>query len=156
MTDQYSLCLSAYTTQIRTLSNVYFPAITGEAAGWQVSENDTVVKKGSDYFVILRPGTFDNPQLSGALQNNIWRVRTLLFMRFAEYDNIWSSYRAFRSAILNLRETAPLHLYGIQKQEFSAVDEAGYLRDDLGNYTGFVQQTLECTITQRALVPRAL
>lgn len=155
MTDQYSLCLSAYMTQLRTLSATYFPAITGKVAGWQVSEDDTVVREGGDYFVILRPGTFDMPQLSSSLQNNVWRVRTLLFMRYTEYANIWTQYRAFRSAILGLRETSPLTAYGIQKQEFSASDEAGYLRDDSGNYVGFVQQTLECTITQRVLVPRA-
>jgi hypothetical protein len=134
---------------------VYFPAITGKLSGWQVSENDTVVTEGSDYFTVLRPGSFENIRSGGGLQNNTWRVRTLLFMRFNEYDTLWSTYRAFRSDIIALPDTSPLINYGIQNQVFSASDEAGYLRDADGNYTGFVQQTLECAITQRVIVPRA-
>lgn len=154
MTDQYSLCLSAYITQLRTLSAAYFPAITGKVAGWQVSENDTVVKEGADYFIILRPSTFETKR-EGHMQSNIWRVRTLVFMRFNEYDSLWSSYRDYRASILNLPDTAPLKLHGINGQTFSASDEAGYLRDENNNYTGFIQQTLECAISQRVLVPRA-
>lgn len=142
-------------TQLRTLSSVYFPAVTGKAAGWQVSENDTAVMEGGDYFVILRPSAFDNPRSGGQLQQNIWHVRTMLFMRFNEYESLWSNYRSFRSDIIALPDTSPLVDYGIQKQEFSASDDAGYLRDADGNYAGFVQQTLECQITQRVLVPRA-
>jgi len=154
LTDQYSLCLSDYITQLRTLAAIYFPAVTGKAAGWQVSENDTVVKEGGDYFIVLRPGSFETAR-HGQHQDNIWRVRTLLFMRFNEYDSLWTAYRLFRSDILALPDTAPMTAHGIYNQTFSASDEAGYVRDDAGNYVGFIQQTLEATIMQRVLIARA-
>ena len=39
MIDHFSVCLADYKAQLQTLSDPYFPADTGRAAGWQVSEN---------------------------------------------------------------------------------------------------------------------
>ena len=154
MTDQYALCLDAYKTQLRTLAASYFPAIDGKAAGWQVSENDTEIYNGGEYFVILKPGTFSN-QRQGLNTVNEWHVTSVLYARYFEYDTAWSRFRAFRSDILALPDTAPLTTNGIYGQEFASQEQAGYLVDDQGRYTNFVVQTLDCTIRQRVKVARA-
>jgi len=152
MTDQFSLCLTAFKTQLQTLSNPYFPAVTGRAAGWQVSENDLTPMEGGDYFITLRPGVFSN-QRQSSFSLNEWHVLATLYMRFSEYDNLWTIYRAFRSAVIQLPETTPIRTNGIWEQTFSAQGEAGFVIDTKrpppDNYTDLVAQTLDITIKQR-------
>jgi len=156
MTDQFSLCLTAFQTQLRTISSPYFPAVTGRAAGWQVSENDLTPMEGGDYFIVLRPGTFGNPRRGGQVVENEWHITTLLYLRFSEYDNLWSLYRAFRSAVLELPDTIPIRTDGIWEQTFSAQGEPGFVIDTRrpppDNYTDLVSQTLDCTIRQRVKI----
>jgi hypothetical protein len=154
MADQYALCLDAYKTQLRTLAGTYFPAVEGKAAGWQVTENDTEVYNGGDYFIVLKPGAFSNAR-QGLNTVNEWHVTSVLYSRFGEYANAWTQFRAFRSDILALPDTAPLTAHGINQQNFAALEQAGYLIDDQGRYTNFVVQSLDCTIRQRVLAVRA-
>ena len=149
MTDQFSLCLVDFQAQLRTISNLFFPAVTGRTGGWQVSENDLTPMEGGDYFVILRPGVFSQKRVSDFCENE-WHVLTTAYMRFSEYDNLWPLYRAFRSAILELPDTAPLKAHGIWKQTFVAQGEPGFIVDTkTGAYTDLVAQTLDVTIYQR-------
>jgi hypothetical protein len=154
MTDQYALCLDAYKTQLRTLAGTYFPAVDGKAAGWQVTENDTEIYNGSDYFIVLKPGTFSN-QRQGLNTVNEWHVTSVLYYRFGEYANAWTQFRVYRSDILALPDTAPLTTNGIYDQIFASQEQAGYLVDDQGRYTNFVVQALDCTIRQRVKATRA-
>ncbi len=158
MADQYSLCFAAYRTQLLTLadSTTYFPAVTGREAGWQISENDNIIFEGGDYFIVLRPGAFDQARQGGGNQGNVWTVRTFLFMRYQEYEGLWQTFRAFRNAVLELPDTVPLKTNNIEDQKFRAGEDAGYLRDSNGNYTNFVTQVIDCAITQRALIRRAM
>ena len=152
MTDQFSLCLAAFTTQVRTLAGTYFPATTGRAAGWQVTENDLAPMEGGDYFVVFRPGQFAQGRKSD-FQENEWHIVTSLYMRFSEYESLWSTFRAFRSAFIALPDTSPLRLYGIYEQTFAAQGEPGFIVDTLtGNYTNLVSQILDTTIRQRVKV----
>ena len=152
MTDQFSQCLSALTAQVRTLSATYFPATTGRATGWQVSENDLAPMEGGDYFVVFRPGSFGQARKSD-FQENEWHVIASLYMRFSEYESLWSTFRAFRSSILALPDTSPLRLYGIYDQTFAAQGEPGFIVDtQTGNYTDLVSQILDITIRQRVKV----
>ncbi len=155
MADQYSLCLAEFVAQLKTLavSTSYFPAATGLPAGWQISEDDNIVNSGGDYFIIYRPGAFQQTR-SGQYQDNVWRVNIWLFMRFSEYTGLWARYREYRNAILQLPDTVPLKNIGINYQSFDASEDAGYQRDDTGNYTNFVVQKLQCTINQRVLITR--
>lgn len=157
MSDEFTNCFNAYKTQLATLavSTSYFPAATGRAAGWQITENDNVIFEGGDYFIVLRPGTFQQGRRGGH-QENVWGVRTFLFMRFAEYTDLWTTFRAFRAAVLELPDTQPLKTYGVWSQVFTSGEDAGYLRDENGNYTNFVTQTLDCAISQRKLITPAL
>lgn len=155
MTDHFSAILTAYKAQIQTLNDIYFPEAQGLAAGWQVSEDDTTPMQGGDYFVILRPGAFSTTR-RGQFQDNEWHVTTILYYRFSEYATLWQTYRAFRSDILGLPDTAPLKTMAITEQVFSAQENAGYLLDSNGNYTNFVVQTLDCRINQsRVITSRA-
>lgn len=153
MTDQYALCLAEYKLQLQTLSATYFPATTGRAAGWQVSEDDTTPLEGGDYFIVLKPGTFSNVR-QGLKQENEWHVTTILYVRYPEYWDAWRRFRLFRSDILSLPDTAPLKKHGMYDQSFASRDEAGYLINDQGQYTDFIVQSLDCTIRQRALIAR--
>ncbi len=160
MADQFSLCLTEYKAQLANLINLptpettYFPAAEGREAGWQISEDDTTPLGGTDYAIVLKPGTFD--QISqGSVQTNLWGVTTVLYMRYQQYEGLWEQFRLFRSAILDLRNTHPMAKHGINNQKFTANERAGYLLDDQNRYTNFVVQSLECTITQRRIQRRA-
>jgi hypothetical protein len=157
MTDEYTACFNLYKLQLQTLNTSYFPANTGRAAGWQVSENDTVVMEGGDYFVTLRPGSFIyNPK--AGVEDNEWHVLTTLYMRYMEFEGLWDKFRVFRSSILNLPKTAPLKGAGIQgtRQRFLSLGDAGYLVSQPdGAYLNFVVQTLDCVVPQRVLTQRA-
>lgn len=151
MTDQYSLCLDALKTQLRTLT-AFFPAVTGMAAGWQVSENDLTPMEGSDHFVVLRPGAFSQTRRSDMLENE-WHTLATLYMRYAEYDNLWPLYRAFRAAVLELPDTKPIRTNGIWYQAMAAQGEPGYIVDaKTGAYLNLVAQTLDVTIKQRVKI----
>lgn len=152
MTDQFSLCLSAFQTQLRTLSATYFPAVTGRAAGWQVSENDLTPMEGGDYFVTLRPGQFSQLR-RGQTSENEWHILATLYMRFSEYDNLWTLYRAYRSAILELPDTQPIRTNGIWDEVMVAQGDPGFVVDTkTGAYTDLVAQTLDVTIRQRVKI----
>jgi len=149
MTDQYSVCLADFQTQLKTLASPYFPAVTGRAAGWQVSENDLIPLEGGDYFVVTRPGPFKQVRQSD-FQENEWHVITVLYMRYVEYDNLWSTFRPFRSDILALPDTSPLRTHGIYNQTFAAQGEPGFVIDTkTREYTDLVSQILDTTIYQR-------
>lgn len=151
MTDQFSACLSAFQTQLQTLTT-FFPAVTGRAAGWQVSENDLIPMEGGDYFVTLRPGLFSQLR-RGQVSENEWHVLATLYMRFAEYDNLWTLYRAYRSAILELPDTQPIRVSGIWEQVMTAQGEPGFIVDTKsGAYLNLVAQTLDVTIKQRVKI----
>lgn len=156
--DQYSLCLAEFKTQILTLHSddtPYFPAVTGRAVGWQVSENENIVLEGSNYFVVLRPGAFTQGG-TRILEENQWHVTTILYMRFAEFDGVWPAFRVFRSAFLALKKTARLKNKGIWNQTFIAQGEAGFVLDNKrpapDNYTDLVAQVFDITIFQKVKV----
>lgn len=152
MIDHFSECLTDYKAQLQTLSVPYFPAVTGRAAGWQVSENDLTPMEGGDYFIVLRPGKPVQVR-HGVVLENEWHVTTLVFVRFAEYDNLWPRYRPFFSDILNLQDTIPLQTHGIWYQNISAQDEPKFVVDTkTGNFTDLVMQPLDATIRQRVKI----
>lgn len=151
MTDQFSLCLTDLQTQLRTLTT-FFPAVTGRAAGWQVSENDLIPMEGGDYFATLRPGSFSQLR-RGQTSENEWHILATLYMRFSEYDNLWSLYRAFRSAVLELPDTQPIRTNGIWDETMVAQGDPGFVVDTkTGSYTDLVAQTLDVTIRQRVKI----
>ncbi len=158
MADQFSLCLADYVAQLQTLASTtsYFPAATGQAAGWQISEDDNVILSGSDYFITYRAGAFDNVRHGGGRQDNVWHVSTTLYMRFEEYSGLWTDFRAFRAAVLELPDTAPLQEHGIYGQSFVMGEQPGYLLNGQGDYMDFVVQKMDCIINQRVLVARKL
>jgi hypothetical protein len=149
MADEYGLCETALIAQFRTLADPYFPAIDGNAAGWQVSRNDTIIQSGGVYFIVVRPGRFTRPALrSGGFIENEWHSLAIIYMQYQQHDGLWDLYRAYRASILDLLDR-PLRDHGIWSQEMSAIDDPGYLIDSQGNYTNFVVQTLDVTMKQR-------
>lgn len=155
MADQFSLCLAEYKAQLARLNNPYFPAPpdASQAAGWQISEDDTVWKAGVDYAITLKPGAFAQ-RSEGNVEFNDWGVITILWMRFTQYSDVWPLFRVYRNAVLNLRSAYPLHNHAIENQVFRAREDPGYLIDREGNYTTVVVQVLECTISQRRIQRR--
>lgn len=156
MPDAYTLCQNAFHVQLQTLSDQFFPEVTGREAGWQVSENDLMPLEGSDYFVITRPGDFTQVR-RGQHNMNDWHITTTIYMRFKTYETLWSLYREFRGAILDLPETAPLKTAGIYGQSFVSRGQPGFVIDTkTGNTLDMVAQEIDVTINQKILVTRNL
>ena len=158
MDDHFSLCVADFKTQLQTLTS-YFPASEdgSRAAGWQVSENDQEILAGGVYFATIRPGAFAKPLKAGTFLVYEWHITLSLYMHFTQYDSIWSSFRDYRAAILNLEETAPLRNHGIFGQGFSAQGEAGFITDEVTRqFYNIVAQVMDVTINQRVLVTRGV
>lgn len=149
MTDQYALCESALITRLRTLANPFFPA-GDSAAGWQVSDDDTVVNKGGDYFIIVRPGEFP-VETHGHDADVNWHVKAIIYVRFKEYKTSWTNFKVFRSAIFNLMwaDRTLNKTNGVWNVTLSSKDDAGRLLDTQGNPMNWIAQMLDVTITQR-------
>ena len=96
MTDYYKECEDGFIALLRTLTT-YFPG-----GGWQVSDDDTILAKGLEYAVIVRPGAF--PYIPRTATQIIvqWNVTADLCVRYVSYKESWNKMKAFRSDVFNL------------------------------------------------------
>ncbi len=153
MTDNYALCEAELVAQLKNLP-AYF--LVKKAAGekaeqWRISSDDTAPQRGGPFWAIYRPGSFVN-DVHSRYEDNEWHIILSLYMRYGELKDVWSDYRNFRAAIIELRKTHPLHNHGVQDQTFAAIGEPGYLTDANDNYVGFIFQQIDVKIIQRLQV----
>jgi len=70
----------------------------------QVSDDDTVLSTGADYWIIYRPGAF--PIVDNLITRQIldvdWNVTADLYVRYKTYKESWSKFRKFRAALFFL------------------------------------------------------
>lgn len=70
----------------------------------KVSDNESNLFKGADYYVVLKPGPF--PALdaatykSGEVQTVDWTTRIELYVRYIERAEQWGRFDPFRSAVI--------------------------------------------------------
>lgn len=141
MTDHYGLCEAALMTKIRTLT-AYFPK------GWQVSDDDSVLNRGADYFFITLPSSFPSVRVDGKSKAVVWNVVCDLYVRFKSRKESLPKFKAVRAAIFELLHSDPM-LSKTPGVSGVLVSAGGELQQDLpGDNPNFIIQTLTVSISQ--------
>jgi len=160
MTDPYVLAESALASFLRTLKDgsgdTFFPADTERDAGWQVSDDDTVLGLGGEYFAIYRPGACPAVPISRGIKDYGWEVLLDLYVRYTYYKESWDKFKAYRYAVITLLDTNQSlgGTNGVHGVNFKSDDKPLYFRF---NETpekakpNFIIQPTQVVITQRVI-----
>lgn len=103
--DHYSVAELGLAVCLQSLGATYFPGDTKRATGWQVSDDDTVLTLGGDYFIVYRPGACPVTPIARGIYDYNWEVVLDLYVRYVSYKLSWAQFRAYRAAIVNLLNT---------------------------------------------------
>jgi len=145
MTDFYSECETGLVTLLRSLTT-YF------VHDWQVSDDDSVIMRGGEYFAIVRPGAFPYTRQTERLSIVNWTVVMDICVRYVEYKASWNKFKAFRSAIFNLLMEYPTlnGTAGVISADLTGSEQAQYLKfsDAPDAKPNFIIQTVRAVIAQ--------
>lgn len=148
--DFYQQCEDVLAIRIRTLKPSFFKKDE------QVSDDDSVIAEGADYWVIYRPGAFPihDEFLSQKIMDVNWNVTMDLYVRYKTYKESWGKFRKFRAALFFLLHSDQ-HLggqYNISRVTFSSNEVAQYFRfsnTPQEAKPNFIIQTCNVVIRQR-------
>ncbi len=141
MTDHYSVCETALMNKIRTLTE-FFPR------DFQVSDDDSVINRGADYFAIFQPDAFPQTRADGREVFFNWVVIFDLYVRYSTRKESLPKFKAIRSALINLIK--PTALNGTNNISRTVLSANGGLQQDIpGDSPNFIIQTFSAVITQR-------
>lgn len=150
-TDYYGQCEDALTNRLRTLTT-YFPQ------EWQVSNDDSNIARGANTFVILRPGRFPFDSKTMQEKDFTWYVMGRLYVKYTEYKEAWTRFKAIRAALINLifpdysLTVGGVGTPGVWRTSLSSEADALYFYFDEpkpGVRPNFIIQDLTFTIVQR-------
>src|SRR5829696_1856719 len=119
--DQYSICEAGAMTLIRTL-----PQFNRE---FQVSDDDSVLNRGADYFAIFQPEGFPNIRANGKQAHYSWLMTFDLYVRYSSRKESLPRFKAVRAALIKLFH--PLSLNHIRGVEDTTLSASGGLQQDL-------------------------
>lgn len=146
MTDFYQQCEEAFMAKARTLTKFF-------EHDWQVSDDDTVINRGADYFLIVRPGAFPiTPQDTRKILNVDWNITSDLYVRWQDYKTSWSLFKELRSDLFNLFLADP----GLDRTPnvwnvmLLSTSNPGQAPEE--GRPAFIGQTLTAIITQRVRI----
>lgn len=147
--DFYSQCEAGLITRLLTLIEFF-------QKDYQVSDDDTSIAKGADYFIVVRPGKFPaSPVAAGSgVYDYDWHIVADLYVRYKEYKLSWTRFKASRSAIINLFGTDPTlgDTPDVWRVSCSSQENAQYFKfsDTPSSIrANFIIQTLDIVIKQR-------
>jgi len=145
MTDYYSECEDGFVALLQTLSTFF-------KHDWQVSNDDSNLARGAEYFVIVRPGALPHTIVSDQQREFHWEIIFDLDVKFTEYKTSWNKFKEVRSAIINLVFSNPtmLDTPGVFSVNIDSSERAQYLKFSEGPkaIAAFIIQTMRATITQ--------
>jgi hypothetical protein len=141
MTDYYSQCESALMATLRTLPQL-------SRHDFQVSDDDSVITNGAEYYAIFQPDAFPQTRADGREVFFNWVVIFDLYVRYSTRKESLGKFKAVRAAIVELiKPTALNSTSNIMRTVLAA---SGGLQQDLpGDNPNFIIQTMTATITQR-------
>lgn len=148
--DFYQQCEDALVVRLRTLNPSFFKD------NKQVSDDDSVLSEGAEYWIVYRPGAFpiNDTLLSQKIMDVNWNVTVDLYVRYKTYKESWGKFRKFRAALFFLLHQDQ-HLGGtvnVHRVTLSSNEAAQYFR--FANTSeearpNFIIQTCNIVIRQR-------
>ena len=146
-TDFYSQCESALAVRLRTLTD-FFPH------EWQVSDDDSVIAKGANNFLIYSPGAFPFANINMSEKDFSWDIPSRMYVKYIGYSESKANFKALRAAIINLifPDFSLSGTPGVWRTSVSSQESSQYFFFDEpkpGVRPNFIIQDLTFTITQR-------
>lgn len=129
--DPYDLIETGIADRLRAALKTEFftnPS-THKVEDWRVSDNDSNLERGANYFIVMRPGAF--PSLpteynTGKFIDVEWESFARLFVQFKERAEQWSTFKPFRWAVIHTIRTyrflGKVTINGDELAEVPAVD----------------------------------
>lgn len=156
VTDYYSIAEAALATYIKALGTGFFPASSKDAAGWQVSDDDTVLAKGGEYFAIYRPGSCPVTTIARGIYDYNWEVILDLYVRYVSYKLSWTKFKGYRAALITQLDTNQTlgDCQGVHGVSFRSDERPMYFRFNGADETAkpnFLIQTAQVVIRQRVM-----
>lgn len=138
--DYYGLCEEALIERVKTLTE-FFPKDS------QVSDDDTVVNRGAEYFAIFTPDAFPNTISDARETLFTWQILMDIYVRFTTQAEAKSRLKTMRSSIINLIYPSCLnHVNGVYRTTISA---NGGVFQDAPERPNFIWQTITVTVFQK-------
>lgn len=125
--DPYNLIETGIANRLRAALAAQFftnPS-THKVEEWRVSDNDSNLERGADYFIVMRPGGF--PSLpteynTGKWIDVDWESFARLYVKYYEREEQWSTFKPFRWAVIyTVRKYRSLSAVTIDGEELSQV-----------------------------------
>ncbi len=147
--DFYQQCEDGFATRMRLLTAFFLKEK-------QVSDDDSVLSEGANYWAIYRPGAFPIPDQfsTDKIMEIDWNITVDLYVRYVTYKESWGLFRKFRAAIFfllhsdnTLGDTPNVH-----RVRFSSNEIAQYFRfaeTSEQAKPNFIIQTCNVVIRQR-------
>jgi hypothetical protein len=147
--DFYQQVEDGFATKMRLLSSFF-------RKPEQVSDDDTVLSEGADYWAIYRPGAFpivDSLQ-THRIEEIDWGITMDLYVRYKTYKESWGKFRKFRAAVFFLLHSDQSlgSTPNVRRVAFSSNEIAQYFRfanSPAEARPNFIIQTCNVTIRQR-------
>lgn len=147
--DFYQICEDGLTARLRVLTFFF-------KKSEQVSDDDSVLSLGADYWIIYRPGAFpiaDNFNTQKIMEID-WNVTMDLYVRYKTYKESWGKFRKFRAALFFLlhADQSLGNTPNVHRVTFSSNEIAQYFRfaeTSEAAKPNFIIQTCNVVIRQR-------
>jgi hypothetical protein len=148
--DFYQICEDGMAARLRVLTSFL------KDPNKQVSDDDSVISEGADYWIIYRPGAFpiaDNFNTQKIMEID-WNVTADLYVRYKTYKESWGKFRKFRAAIFFLLHSDQTlgNTPNVHRVTFSSNELAQYFRyanTAAEARPNFIIQTCNIVIRQR-------
>jgi hypothetical protein len=148
--DFYQQCEDGLATRLRALNPSFFKQDK------QVSDDDSVLSEGADYWIIYRPGAFPIPDnlLTQKIMEVDWNVTMDMYVRYKTYKESWGKFRKFRAAVFFLLHSDQTlgDTLNVHRVTFSSNEIAQYFRFANSSEEAkpnFIIQTCNVVIRQR-------
>lgn len=146
--DFYQICEDGLVARVQVLTFFKNPK--------QVSDDDSVLSEGADYWFIYRPGAFpiaDNFNTQKIMEID-WNVTVDLYVRYKTYKESWGKFRRFRAALFFLLHSDQSlgNTLNVHRVTFSSNEIAQYFRfaeTAEAARPNFIIQTCNVVIRQR-------
>lgn len=141
MIDYFSMVEASVMAKLRTISSL-FPH------SWQVSDDESNIRKGADYFAIFFPSTFTSSRANGVERFVVWACPFDLYVRFTTKRESLSRFKAARAELFLLMNSKTLEgAPGVFDVSLNATSEV--LQDIAGDNPNFIIQTFNAAVSQK-------
>lgn len=144
-TDFYAECENGLIALVLSKLPTLFPF------SWTVATDDTVLSKGAENFLVVRPGRFPYRKGDEYAGWYDWEILGDLYIRYQQYKTSWDRFKQVRTELIHLAHMYPNldNVAGVEHVSIESREKPMYFKLDEGKIkSNFIIQTLEFTVRQ--------